>query len=248
MTELKTEIKITELNDILNGKTVAIIVCGGSSSRMNGVDKMFAEIAGVPVAVRSILKFQNSTEIDGIVIVAKKENVLRFQQLCEEYKLSKVSDIVAGGKCRQESVYNGLKRVPDDTAYILIHDGARPFVTKECINRVLNGAKKFNAVACAVPLKDTIKQIKGKGDGTVVATPDRDNLCAVQTPQGFRTEIYKSAVESEKDRLEDFTDDCAVVEAYGQSVCVVDGDYRNIKITSAEDLLYAEILAGGEDK
>ncbi len=248
MTELKTEIKITELKDILGGKAVAIIVCGGSSSRMKGVDKMFAEVGGIPVAVRTVLKFQNSPVIDEIIVVTKEENLLKFQQFCEQYKLTKVTDLVVGGKCRQESVLNGLKKVSDDVPYVLIHDGARPFVTLDCIDLVLKGAKRFHAVTCGVPLKDTVKQIKAKGDGTVVGTLDRDTLCAVQTPQGFRTEIYKAAVQAVADRLEDFTDDCSVVEAYGQSVSVVDGDYCNIKITTAEDLLYAEILAKREEQ
>ena len=248
MVELNPRIKVTELNDIVNGKVVAIVVCGGSSSRMKGVDKMFAPIFGVPVAVRSVLKFQNSPVIDGIIIVTREEKVLEVQKLCEEYKLTKVTDIVVGGRCRQESVYNGLKMVSDDTAFVLIHDGARPFVTLGCIERVLNGAKRFHAVAAAVPLKDTVKQIKGKGDLTVVGTPDRSTLASVQTPQGFRTEIYKAAVEAFYDRLEDFTDDCSIVEAYGQSVSLVDGDYRNIKITTAEDLAIAEILAEGEEQ
>ena len=245
MVELNPMIKVTELDDV-GGKAVAIVVCGGSSLRMKGVDKMFAPVFGVPVAVRSILKFQNSPVIDSVVIVTKEENVNRFAKLCKEYKLQKVTDIVVGGKCRQESVYNGLKVVSDDAQYVLIHDGARPFVTKECIELVLDGAKRFNAVAAAVPLKDTVKRIKGNGDSTVVDTPDRSTLASVQTPQGFRTDIYKEAIEALKDRLEDFTDDCSIVEAYGQSVCLVDGDYRNVKITTAEDLEIAEILAKGE--
>lgn len=246
MTELQTKIRITELNNSDNGKAVAIIVCGGSSSRMKGVDKMFAPILGVPVAIRSVLKFQNSPVIDGIIVVTREEKVLEVQRLCEEYGLNKVTDIVVGGKCRQESVYNGLKAVSDDVAYVLIHDGARPFVTVDCIERVLDGATKYMAVTCAVPLKDTVKQVEK--NGLVVSTPDRGSLCAVQTPQAFRTELYKSCIDVLKDRLEDFTDDCSIIEAAGHEVYVVDGDYSNIKITTAEDLDFAEILAKGEEQ
>lgn len=246
MTELETKIKITELKEASDGKVTAIIVCGGSSSRMKGVDKMFALVSGIPVAVRSALKFQNSPLIDGIVIVTREEKILELQHLCKEYNLTKVTDIVAGGKCRQESVINGLNTVSDDSLYVLVHDGARPFVTEACIERVLDGAKKYSAVTCSVPLKDTVKQTKK--DGMVIATPDRNSLCAVQTPQGFRTEIYKQCAEAVSDRLEDFTDDCSIVEANGYPVYAVDGDYNNIKITTSEDLAFAQILAEREEE
>lgn len=234
-TEFKTDGKL---------KTAAVIVCGGNSSRMGGVDKMFAEIKGKPVIARSIEKFQNTEAVDGIVVVTKDENVLKVQQLCETYGFNKVTDIVCGGNCRQESVKNGIDRLKDDVDIVLIHDGARPFVTEECILRVIDGATHYSAVTCAVPLKDTVKQIEK--DGLVVGTPERSSLSAVQTPQGFRLELYKNAVEENKDRLEDFTDDCSIVESCGYAVYVVEGDYKNIKLTTADDLLYASVLAENE--
>ncbi|MBO5745621.1 MAG: 2-C-methyl-D-erythritol 4-phosphate cytidylyltransferase [Clostridia bacterium] len=226
------------------GKISVIVVCGGSSSRMNGIDKMFAEISGVPVCVRSVLAFQNCDEIDNIVVVTREENILKMQQLCEQFKLSKVTDIVVGGSCRQQSVANGVNSLCDDTGIVLIHDGARPFVTTECIKRVIEGVKNYSAVTCAVVPKDTVKMVEN--DGLVVSTPARDGLRAVQTPQGFDFGLYKKAIDANKDNLEDFTDDCSIVESFGYAVYTVEGDYRNIKITTADDLLIAEIFAKEE--
>lgn len=222
-------------------KISVIVVCGGSSSRMQGIDKMFAEVKGIPVCIRSIMAFQNCSDVNDIVVVTREENIFKMQQLCGEFKLTKVTDIVAGGSCRQESVYNGLKQLTDDTDIVLIHDGARPFVKLDCIDRVINGVKINSAVACAVSPKDTVKVIKP--DGLVISTPDRSTLSAVQTPQGFKYNLYCSAIEKFSDKLEEFTDDCSIVEAFGFPVYVVDGDYKNIKITTAEDLKIAEIFA-----
>lgn len=218
-----------------------IIVCGGSSSRMNGIDKMFAEVGGMPISSLTVSAFQKCDFVDNIIIVTKDDSVLKMQQMCEKYKFSKVSDIVEGGNCRQRSVANGLDRVAD-VGIVLVHDGARPFVSEACILRVIDAAKKYGAATCAVKLKDTVKQITN--DGLVVSTPDRESLVSVQTPQGFNTELYKLAVNNAQFDLEKYTDDCSVVEASGHEVYTVEGDYKNIKITTAEDLLYAEVLAG----
>lgn len=239
-------LKYTTVKEKENSIISAIIVCGGSSQRMNGVDKIFAEINGIPVAARAISAFQKCSQINNIVIVVKDENIFKMQRLCEEYRFDKVTDIVAGGGCRQESVANGLSMLTYDTDYVLIHDGARPLVSEGCIMRVIDGAVKFSAVTCAVKLKDTVKVVKP--DGMVTATPDRNTLAAVQTPQGFSYELYKRAVEDKNGELDNFTDDCSVVESFGYPVYIVDGDYTNIKITTAEDLDYASYLAGKEDK
>lgn len=244
MSVLERCLEYTVLENGCVEKVAAVIVCGGSSSRMHGIDKMFAEVGGMPVAARTVAKFQNCEKIDSIVIVTKEESVLKMQELCEKYGFGKVTDITVGGRCRQESVKNGVEFLKDDIGIVLIHDGARPFVTDECIVRVIDGAAEHGAVTCAVPLKDTVKSVKP--DGLVIGTPDRSALCAVQTPQGFGLELYKKAIEANADRLEDFTDDCSVVESLGYAVYTVEGDYSNIKVTTAEDLLYAEILAKSE--
>lgn len=244
MTATETALKYTTVSVAETDKVSVIIVCGGSSSRMNGIDKMFAEINGIPVCVRSISAFQKCEAVNGIVVVTKEDSILKMQRLCEEYKLSKVTDIVVGGDSRQQSVANGLAQLTDDTEIVLIHDGARPFVTEACINRVINAARENSAVTCAVKLKDTVKVVRS--DGMVTSTPDRNTLAAVQTPQGFKFSLYKSAVSANAEQLHSFTDDCSVVEAFGYPVYTVDGDYRNIKITTAEDLKIAQIFAEDE--
>ena len=241
MITTQTLFKYTTAKENESKRVSVIVVCGGSSTRMGGINKMFAEIKGVPVCIRSCLAFQSCELVSDIIIVTKAENILKMQHLCGTFKLTKVTDIVEGGNCRQQSVANGLSRLCDNTDIVLIHDGARPLVKKECIERVIKKTCELSAVTCAVPLKDTIKTIRD--DGLVISTPDRSTMQAVQTPQGFDYSLYKSAVEANKDHLEDFTDDCSIVEANGFPVYTCLGDYTNIKITTSEDLKIAEFFA-----
>ncbi len=239
----ETVLQYVTVDEIQTDKVSVIVVCGGSSARMNGIDKMFADCGGVPVCVRSISAFQNCDAVSDIVVVTKSESVLKMQQLCEKYALSKVTDIVVGGTCRQESVKNGLDRITDDVGIVLVHDGARPLVSNRTIENVIDGARRLSAVTCAVKVKDTVKRIGL--DGRVIDTPDRSSLVAVQTPQGFSTELYRKAVGEFEEILENFTDDCSVVERAGYPVYTVEGDYSNIKITTAEDIFTAEALLKG---
>lgn len=241
ITECKLE--YTKVPETENKKVSAVVLCGGSSSRMNGVDKMLTELDGIPVAIRSVMAFQESELISNIVIVTKESNVLYFQKLCDEYDINKVSDIVVGGDCRQASAANGVKCLDENTDYVLIHDGARPFVSSSCIKRVVDGTIKHLAVTCAVKSKDTLKIISD--DGQVKRTLDRNSIVSVQTPQGFSLELYKKALEHCYEELENFTDDCSMVENYGYPVYTVDGDYNNFKITTVEDLCFAEYLIKG---
>lgn len=240
ITETECCLKYSSIDENVSDKTAAVIVCGGRSSRMNGVDKMFAQIGGMPVFARSVAAFERCDAVDRIVIVAAKESILKMQQICFKYGFGKVTDIVEGGACREESVKNGIA-VLRDVGTVLIHDGARPLVTETIIRRVADAAAKYYAAACAVKLKDTVKKIGA--DGLVTGTPDRSSMVSVQTPQGFSLELIKNAMDSAGD-LSGFTDDCSVVEKYGAAVYTVDGDYRNIKITTADDLGYAEYLLG----
>lgn len=242
VTECKLQYCTVEEN--ADARVSVIVVCGGSSSRMNGIDKMFADVGGMPIAARTVLAFENCKSVDSIIIVTKADSILKMQQLCQDFGFKKVTDIVEGGNCRQRSVANGLDCVKDN-GIVLVHDGARPFVTEQCILRVINSAKQYGAVTCAVKLKDTVKQIES--NGLVVATPNREELVAVQTPQGFNVELYKEAVSHAQFELNRFTDDCSVVEAFGHEVYTVEGDYENIKITTKEDLLYAELLVKGRN-
>ncbi len=227
------------LNNYETDGVTAIITAAGSSSRMGGLDKILAPLRGRPVLTYSLKAFQEHPDIKAIVVVASKSNMQAVQSLCNEF--SKVTDIVSGGDSRAESVAAGFNMVR--TKQVLIHDGARPLVSKEIIDRVIEGLKTNKASAAAMPVKDTIKSVDEFG--MVTATLKRDGLMAMQTPQGFDSETYENALSGRTD-ISGFTDDCALVESSGVKVNCVAGDYKNIKITTAEDLLVAETFLKGE--
>lgn len=212
-----------------------IVVAGGSSTRM-GQNKLLMNVGGLPVLVRSLKVFQQCNAVSNIILVASEKTVLEYQKLCDDYMLTKVSDIVEGGSNRQESVLNGINCLKADDEFVLIHDGARPLVTNDIIDRVIGGLFDFSAVAPAVKVKDTIKQIDQ--NGVVIKTVKRDDLVQVQTPQGVRVREYLSAIEGKDLSL--FTDDVSIFEAAGERVLTVEGDYKNIKITTPEDVTVAE--------
>lgn len=220
--------------------SVAIITCAGSSQRMNGINKQFATILDIPVVVKSVLAFQNNKNISSIVISAKSEDIEKVQQLVKKYNLFKVTDIVHGGKSRAESVKNAFNCIANNTDYVIIHDGARPLVSQEVINKVISNLSLYKAVACGVPVKDTVKQVKENNE--IKKTVDRNCLIAVQTPQAFEYNTYKNALALAKN-LELFTDDCSLIENIGEAVYITEGDYKNIKITTKEDLIIANALA-----
>ena len=225
------------------GTASAIIVAAGSSTRMGGVSKQLLSIGGIPVIARTLLAFQRASCIKNIVLVARESDVPDLQIIAEKYMISKLTDIVEGGFCREESVKNGVLRLDKDTKTLLIHDGARPLVSEEIISSVAEAAETYGAATCAVPVKDTLKVVE---DGVITDTLERTKIYSAQTPQGFSYMLFKNAIESADD-LSQFTDDCAVVENTGASVHVVLGNYNNIKITTKEDVLLAEeIIKRGE--
>lgn len=230
-----------EVADKSSNGVPVIVVAGGSSTRM-GQNKLLINIGGIPVLARTLKMFQQSESISNIILVAAKETVFEYQKLCESYMITKVSDIVEGGQNRQESVLCGIKMLGAKAETVLIHDAARPLVSDEIITRVINGLSKFNAVIPVVKVKDTIKQIDE--NGVVIKTVSRDNLVQVQTPQGVIVKAYLTAL-SGKD-LNTFTDDASIFEAEGESVLTVMGDYKNIKITTPEDVLVAEAFLKGD--
>ncbi len=217
-----------------------IIVAAGSASRMGGVNKILTPLNGMPVIARTISAFQNHPQVGDIVLVTRKDMVLELQNITEQYSFFKVSDIVVGGESRERSVKNGFERLKknDKIKTVLIHDGARPFVSSALIDRVIGGVEEFTAVIPAVPVKDTIKKIAKLGK--VEQTVDRENLVNIQTPQGFLVSVFESALEKSGDDISTFTDDAAIVEAQGVPVYTVMGDYKNIKITTPEDMLVAK--------
>jgi 2-C-methyl-D-erythritol 4-phosphate cytidylyltransferase len=228
---------------------IAIVPAAGIGARF-GLDKnkLFYSIAGKPVIIWSLELLQSVPEITEITPVVKEEDLMLCSELIDRYGIRKVKQIVPGGKERQESVYNGLKVVPDGRAVILIHDGGRPFADSDIIANAIREVDGYDGVVAAVQVKDTIKEAElPDGDAGAVCvrrTLDRSLLYAIQTPQVFPFWVIMAA--HEKARKERFagTDDASLVERYGGRVRIVAGSYRNIKITTAEDIFVAEALLG----
>jgi len=219
----------------------AIILAGGKGKRMgNGISKQFIIVNGKPILYYTLTKFLKCKVIDNIILVLPKDEIeYCVKEVLEKYSL-KVNQIIEGGEERQESVYNGLK-VCMNSNIVLIHDGARPFVSEKIINDGIRYAKAYGAAAPGVMPKDTIK-IKNS-DGFSTQTPNREKLVAVQTPQSFKLSIIMECHEQiKKDKIM-VTDDTMVVEMYGHPVYLYKGEYNNIKVTTKEDLIIAEYLA-----
>ena len=242
-TEFKLEYEIEELP--ADGGVPVIVVAAGSSTRMNGINKQTALLCGVPLIIRTLMQFEKCSKISNIILVVKPDELFSMQQLADGYSIKKLSDIVCGGESRQQSVKNGLERLPENAETVLIHDGARPFVTDEIICSVISALSTHNAVTCAVKLKDTVKRVDENGN--VLSTPDRNTLVAVQTPQGVNDSDYRAALESSVD-LGRFTDDMSVMEAAGHKPFTVPGSYENIKVTTPEDIALAEYLILKDEK
>ena len=218
-------------------KCGAVIVAAGSASRMGGIDKVMAPLRGEPMIVRTVRQFQNCDAILEIVIVTREDLILPITSLCADF--SKVKAVVAGGKSRQESVSLGLNTLSDKMKLAAIHDGARPLITWQVIDRAVRAANTYGAAAPAIPVKDTIKVVQG---GVVKNTPDRATLQAVQTPQVFDFDLLRGALKKAELDGAAVTDDCSAVELMGMSVKIVEGDERNIKVTTPMDLKIAELL------
>ena len=225
--------------------TTAIIVAAGSSSRMKtNISKQLIELDGIPVILRTINVFEFLSEIDSVLIVTRKCDIEIIKKLVSEHNIKKVSAVIEGGSTRQESVFLGLSHLNSgNDDIVLIHDGARPFVSashiKEIISELRSGSSK--AAAIGVPVKDTIKQTNERG--YIKNTPDRSKLVSIQTPQGFRYGIIMEAHKKARELNLSVTDDCAVIEALtSEPVKVITGDYNNIKITTPEDIILGEAI------
>lgn len=215
----------------------AVIVAAGNASRMGGIDKVMVDLAGEPVIVRTVRTFQECDAIREIVIVTREELLVPIMSLCA--KFPKVKAVVTGGSSRLESVHNGLNALSSKVKMAAIHDGARPMISWQVIDRTVRAANSYGAAAPAVPVKDTIKQVQG---GLVAETPDRSCLRAVQTPQVFDFDLLRGALKKAKEDGAAVTDDCSCVERIGFKVKIVEGDERNIKITTPMDLKIAALL------
>ena len=215
----------------------AVIVAAGSASRMGGIDKVMALLGGTPMVERTAAAFQNCDAIAEIVIVTRPDLIRPISALCAG--MDKVRAVVAGGSSRQESVWLGLNALSEDIQLAAIHDGARPLVSNLVIDRTVRAANSYGAAAPAVPVKDTIKVVKG---GLVEKTPERATLQAVQTPQVFDFDLLRGALKQAEEEKAAVTDDCSAVERLGMKVKIVEGDERNLKVTTPMDLKIAEML------
>ena len=227
-------------------KITAIVLAAGSGSRMkNKTKKQFMEIKGKPVIWYSLFEFEKS-RVDEIILVTGKEDIdYCKKEIVEKYNLKKIKNVVAGGSERYESVYNGLKEVTGNI--VLIHDGARPLINNEIIERSIEGTIKSDACVVGVPVKDTIK--RADKEGYIIDTPNRSELWITQTPQSFKTDLVKMAYKKMKEELEkgnttlNITDDAMVVEEFTTNqVRFVQGDYKNIKVTTPEDIDIEELF------
>ena len=215
----------------------AVIVAAGTASRMGGIDKVMAQLEGEPMILRTVRTFVKCDAIKEIVIVTRPDLIVPITNLCKNFE--KVIAVVAGGASRQESVQLGLNALTGKCKLVAVQDGARPLITEAVIDRTVRAAHTYGAAAPAIPVKDTIKVVRG---GVVDHTPDRKTLNAVQTPQVFDFDLLRGALKKAKEDGAEVTDDCSAVERLGMSVKIVEGDERNIKVTTPMDLHIAKLL------
>ncbi len=221
-------------------KVASIIAAAGKGSRLGGsISKQYRNLRGRPLLAHTINIFENLTAVKEIIIVARKDELNLCNKLITSEGFNKVSAVVSGGSWRQDSVYRGFKALSSSTDFVVVHDGARPLLTYDIFNRVLDAAVEYGAAVPAVPVKDTIKI--SDDESFVKSTLDRTRLRAVQTPQIFRYGILYEAYRLARQKWA-ATDEAFLVEAAGYRVKMVTGDYENIKITTQEDLLLAEII------
>ena len=215
----------------------AVIVAAGSASRMGGIDKVMAPLKGEPMILHTVRAFQECDAIAEIVVVTRPDLILPITSLTNEF--DKVTAVVSGGASRQESVALGMNALSDKCELAAIQDGARPLVTWQLIDRVVRAAHSYHAAIPVIPVKDTIKVCNS---ALVVSTPDRSTLRAVQTPQVFDFDLLRGALKQAEIDGAEVTDDCSAVERLGMTVKTVEGDERNLKVTTPIDLKFAEML------
>lgn len=223
-------------------KVTAIITAAGKGKRMlHSVPKHFIRLEDKPVLAYTLDVFERCPDVNQVLVVSRSgEEDYCLKEVVEKYGYKKVLKIVIGGDRRQDSVYNGIKELDEDTDIVLVHDGVRPFVSQNTLSEAIKLAIFADGVVTAVPVKDTIKYVGD--DGIIRATPDRSSLWHAQTPQVFKRRILEEAyVRAYNDKYTG-TDDSALVERLGYKVKIVEGTVDNIKITTKEDLLFAEVI------
>jgi len=217
----------------------AVIAAAGSSQRMNGEDKLFVKIHGIPVLAHTLKAFQSCEYIKEIIVVTRDYYKGHVSDICSQYGITKAEKIIIGGQTRLVSVTNGVFAVSGKAKLIAIHDGARPCVDNGIIERAVESAVKYHAAAPAVPVSSTIKRVK---NSMIIETVDRGDLVEIQTPQVFTSELIKAALTNAGNKSIDVTDDCKAVELIGATVRITEGSRNNIKLTTREDLIIAEAI------
>lgn len=211
----------------------AVVPAAGSSTRMEGQDKILLELGDRPVLVRTLQALEACALIHEIVVVTREDLVVPVSRLCRDFGLEKVTKVVTGGATRTLSVLSGIRSASLEAELIAVHDGARPFVTQEVLEEVIRKAAECGAAAPAVPVTDTIKRAK---DGVVEETLDRETLFAIQTPQVFEASLLKAALQKAAEEGVTLTDDCGAVERLGMRISLTRGDRANLKLTTPTDL------------
>ena len=217
----------------------ALIAAAGSSQRMAGENKLLLPLGGKSVLAHTLQAVDAAAGVDEIVIAAREEDLVKFAELCKLWGIQKPVKIIVGGKTREESVLRAAIEANENADLLAVQDGARPFVTPELIDSVIEAARVHFAAAPAIPVKDTVKVAV---DGVVRETPDRSLLYAVQTPQVFDAQLLRAALKSAVDAGAVLTDDCSAVERLGKEIYLIAGLEENIKITTPLDMILAEAI------
>ena len=225
-------------------RCAAVVPAAGSSRRMGGQDKILLPLDDIPVLMHTLRALSASERIQEIVVVTREDLIVPVGQLCRDCALDKVTKVLVGGATRADSVLIGVEEVSGRTELIAVLGGARLLVTVEVIVAAFRKAAECGAAAPAVPVKDTVKRAL---DGVVVETPDRTQLFAVQTPQVFDSDLLLGALRRAVEDGAAITDDCGAVERIGMKVCLTEGSYENIKITTPADMLMAEAILHSRD-
>ena len=218
-----------------------IVAAGGSGTRMGaGKNKLFLKIDGEAIIVHTLEALQKSEVISEIIVSAREEDIITISEYARVFGISKLKTIVKGGDTRAESVLSAKREVSNECDLVMIHDGARPFVTERIIDETVKKAEEYGAAACGVKPKCTLKSVDDRG--FITDTVDREETVEIQTPQVFTKELFDSMYSFDTESLKAATDDCILAEKCGVKIFVTEGSYKNIKITTPEDMEIAKIF------
>lgn len=241
---MKLKILSTLAGKLIAPKCSAVIVAAGTASRMEGVDKIVADVAGKPMILRTAEAFEQHGAVREIIVVTREDLCEQVEQILKAGGISKLIAVVPGGKTRAESVQQGVNYCGKKCGLIAVHDGARPLVSDRIIADTIAMAAKTGAAVPAMPIKETVRVVEG---GVGVSTPDRAKLYAMQTPQIFDADLLRAALLNAIQKKLPVTDDCAALEAIGAKVNITQGEEENIKVTTRLDLAIANALARRRD-